>query len=280
LKQYDRACEVLRQPDDLARLVREVVEDAAHDGAVWVEPAFWIAPAKVERLGAQHREEVLEVALDAAARAGRDLGIGVGLMVSTDRRMTSEESVEHARLAARYAGRGVVAFGLAGPEVEGRPETYAEAFKIARAAGLIPAPHAGEHGGPESVRGALDALGARRIAHGVRSIEDPALVERLAGEGVCLDVCPTSNVHLQVVPTIAEHPLPRLLAAGVQVSLNADDPTFFGSSLLDEYNLVRETFALDDATLARIASTSIRASGAPASLKDEARRGVEAWLTN
>src|ERR1700720_2478630 len=140
-------------------------------------------------------------------------------MVSANRVHPPAEAMTLARLAARYAGHGVVAFGLADDETRGRPEPFALAFAVARAAGLISAPHAGEHGGPESVRGALDTLGARRIQHGVRAAEDPSLLARLAAEEVCLDVCPTSNVQLRVVPNFAQHPLPRLLAAGVQVSL-------------------------------------------------------------
>jgi adenosine deaminase len=278
LKQYDMACQVLRSPEDLERLVREIVEDAAADGAVWVEPAYWITSDKFERLGVQRTEEALEIALHAAERASRDNGIGVGFMMSTDRRRSPTEAVETAHIATRYADLGVVSFGLAGDETLGTPEPYAEAFAIARSAGLIPAPHAGEHGGPESIRGALDALGASRILHGVRAVEDRQLLERLATEQVCLDVCPTSNVHLGVVPTLRDHQLPALLAAGVPVSLNADDPTFFGSSLLDEYQLARDVFGLDDETLAHIASCSVRASGAPESLKTSARSAIQQWL--
>jgi adenosine deaminase len=103
-------------------------------------------------------------------------------------------------------------------------------------------------------------------------------MERLAAEGITLDVCPTSNVQLKVYPDYARHPLPKLLQAGVKLSLNADDPLFFGSGLLDEYELGRHTFGLTDATLASIAATSIRASGAPESLKAAALKGVERWL--
>jgi adenosine deaminase len=280
LVQYDMACEVVRRRQDLERLVREVVEDAAADGATWVEPAYWINASKLERLGMQRIEEALEIALDAAARAGRDTGIGVGLMMSVDRRLAPAEAVEAARVAASYVDRGVVSFGLAGDETRGTPEPYAEAFGIARSAGLLSTPHAGEHGGPESIRGALDALGARRILHGVRAVEDPRLLERLAANDVCLDVCPTSNVHLGVAPSLREHQLPALLAAGVRVSLNADDPTFFGSSLLNEYELARDVFGFDDSTLAHIATCSIQASGAAESLKSAARAGIDAWLTS
>ena len=149
---------------------------------------------------------------------------------------------------------------------------------MARDAGLLSCPHAGELDGPASVWRALDALDADRIQHGVRAIEDPALLARLAADEVCLDVCPTSNVCLKVVPSIEEHPLPQLLDAGIRCSLNGDDPLFFGASLLEEYELCRERLGLSDEQLATIARSSIDASGAPAGLKADARAGIDAWL--
>ncbi len=275
---YRAACEGLRAVDDLVRLVREVAEDAAAAGAVWVEPATWLTPSAAARVGVRDEEAMLEVLVDAATRAARETHVGVGLMLSANRVQPPTDAVGLAHLAARHAGRGVVAFGLADDETRAPPEPFAAAFGIARAAGLISAPHAGEHGGPDSVRGALDALGARRIEHGVRAAEEPALLDRLAAEEVCLDVCPTSNVQLHVVASYADHPLQTLLDAGVQVSLNADDPLFFGSGLLEEYELARHTFGLDDAALARIAACSIRASGAPESVKVAAFANIEHWL--
>ena len=267
----------LHTPDEYARLVREMAEDAAAEGVVWLEPAAWLTRAQAERLGLPDEEAVLQVLLDAARQATAATGVGIGLMLSANRLRPPAEAVALARLAARYAGRGVVAFGLADDEAHGPAEPFAEAFAIARAAGLISAPHAGEHAGPASVRAALDALGARRIAHGVRAIEDPALVRRLADERVCLDVCPTSNVQLGVTPSLADHPLPALLRAGVAVSLNADDPVIFGSSLLDEYTLARRVFGLADTALATIAADSIRASGAPESLRARALAQIDSW---
>jgi len=277
---YQHACEGLRSPTDLTRLVREVVEDAAADGAVWIEPATWTTPARAARTGLPDEEAVLRVLLEALQGAARDMGIGAGLMMTSNRLRPPAEAEQLARLAARYAGKGVVSFGLADNDATGPPEPFADAFAIARAAGLIAAPHGGELGGPERVRGALDALGARRVQHGVRAVEEPALLARLAHEQVCLDVCPTSNVQLRVVPTIQQHPLPTLLDAGILVSLNADDPLVFGSGLLQEYELARQTFQLSDETLAYIAACSIRASGAPDDLKRTALAGIDDWLAS
>jgi adenosine deaminase len=278
LRTYRQACDGLRSPDDLRRAAREVVEDAAADGAVWMEPADWIAPGMAARAGLPDDEAVLQVLLEGLQEGARSCGIDAGLIVSTNRANPPHEAEALARLAARYAGRGVVGFGLAGDEVVGPCEPFVDAFAIARGAGLIPAPHGGELVGPERVRTALDALGARRIQHGVRSVEDPDLLQRLAAEQICLDVCLTSNVYLGVVPNLEQHPLPRLLEAGIPVSLNTDDPLVFGSTLLGEYEIARRVFGLDDAALAGIAAASIRNSGAPAALKASALAGGEAWL--
>jgi adenosine deaminase len=142
--------------------------------------------------------------------------------------------------------------------------------------------------GPESVAVALEALGADRLQHGVRAIESPELVDELAACGTCLDVCPTSNAALDVCPTsnaaldvcprLADHPWPRLLAAGVRCSLNADDPLLFGCGLLDEYELCRAEIGLGDPELAAIAAASLEASGASADLVDRGLTGIRDWL--
>jgi adenosine deaminase len=272
---YVAACEVLRTWDDLRRVVRECVEDAAAAGAAWVEPALY-APHHRERLGPD--EEVLLVALEEGRSAGAELGVGFGLMVASDRTKDPAEAIEIARLAVRLKDQGVVAFGLANDEAPFPPAPFAAAFAVARDGGLLSTPHAGELAGPDSVRDALDFLHADRIQHGVRAVEDPALVKRLADEGICLDVCPTSNLLLSVVPSLEAHPLPELLAAGVRCSLNGDDPLLFGPGLLEEYQLCRDTLGLDDHSLASLARSSLECSGAPRDLVADAVKGVDAWL--
>ncbi len=278
LRAADVVFNALHTPDDYLRLLLELAQDAQAEGAVWLEPAIWLTQRQADRLGLRQLEAVLEMLLDAARRAEAATGVGIGYMMTANRARPTDQALELARLAVRYAGRGIVSFGLAGDEAIGPAGPFAEAFAIARAAGLTSTPHAGEHDGPESVRAALDALGARRILHGVRAIEDPRLVEWLVEDGVCLDVCPTSNVQLRVAPSLEEHPLPALLAAGVTVSLNADDPIIFGSGLLDEYELAREAFGLDDTVLAAIAANSARSSNAPESVRKKALSRIEAWL--
>ena len=274
--QYRAASALIETEEHLRRVVREVVDDAAADGAVWAEPHFY-PPRYVGQLGSA--EEVMEIVIDEGERAAAARGIGCGWIVSALRDFEVAQAVDLATLAAKYAGSGVVAFGLAADEARFPPEPFAEAFGIARDAGLISAPHAGELAGPASVRAALDTLGARRICHGVRAVEDPALVERLAADEVVLDVCPTSNVMLAVVPSIEEYPLVTLLDAGVRCSLNGDDPLLFGPGLLGEYELVRDTMGLSDEQLAQLARSSLVGSGAPPELMAEAVDHVEEWLT-
>lgn len=274
---YLAACEVLRSESDWRRLVRETVEDAAAAGAVWVEPATYLPHHRL-RLGPD--DALLAAAIDEAGSAGRDHGVGVGFIVAADRTLAPTDAVQQAELALRFAGEGVVGFGLANDEaLEGaKSERFAEAFAMARAGGLLACPHAGELAGPKNVWGALDALEADRIQHGVRAVEDPDLVKRLADSGVCLDVCPTSNLMLSVVPSLADHPLPQLLEAGVRCSVNGDDPLLFGRGLLEEYELCRSELGFSDAQLAHVARCSIESSGASAELKRRAVEGIDSWL--
>ncbi len=272
---YVAACEVLRSEADVRRLVDEVVADAAAAGAVWVEPATYL-PQHRAVLGSD--EATAEVILDELALAGSRHNIGTGLLVAADRTLDPADAVAQARLAVRYAADGVVSFGLHNDETGSPPGPFVAAFDIALAGGLLSTPHAGELEGPESVTAALDVLGAHRVQHGVRAVEDPELVDRLAASEVCLDVCPTSNLCLAVYPSLADHPLPALLAAGVRCSLNADDPLLFGTGLLEEYELCRREMGLTDAQLATVARSSIGASGAPDALKADADHGVDTWM--
>jgi adenosine deaminase len=272
---YLAACNVLCTPADLARLVREVAEDGAAAGAAYIEPSIYL-PRHRERFGSD--DQTLEIILNAARQSAADTGVGIGIMVAANRSAPPSDALEQAHLAARYVGQGVVSFGMGNDEARFPPEPFADAFAVTHEAGLINAPHAGEVAGAASVRGALDTLQPQRIQHGVRALEDPALVERIARDGICLDVCPISNVALGVVASLAEHPLPRLLDAGARVSLNCDDPLFFGNDLLGEYEQCRDTLNLDDATLAQIAQWSLEASGAPADLKRASLARIEMWV--
>jgi len=275
------AMHFLRTRDDWERLADEVCADAVADGAVYIEPSFW---ARRYRSIWGSEEATWQMVMDLFADAADRHGICVRFMAPVDRVLDDDaDSVALAELALRLQSRddgmGVVSFGLHNDEVGHPPQDFVEAFRIARDGGLIITPHAGELEHGQFVQDSVDLLGAHRIQHGVRSFEVPGLVEQLVEQGVCLDVCPTSNIMLGVFPSLADHPLPRLLAAGVRCSVNADDPLLFGPSMLDEYELCRREFGLSDEQLAFIARCSIESGGAPADVKTAALAGIEAWLT-
>jgi adenosine deaminase len=276
------AMKFLRERDDWARLADEVCEDAVNDGAVYIEPSFW--PSQYRAINGSDLatwELVLELFEEASARHG----VCVRFMAPVDRVRDDEEAavaLAHLALSLQSTndGPGVVSFGLHNDEVGHPPQDFVRSFAIAREGGLQITPHAGELEHGQFVKDSIDLLGARRIQHGVRSFEVPGLVEQLAAEGICLDVCPTSNIMLSVFPSLAEHPLPRLLEAGVRCSVNADDPLLFGPSMLQEYELCRRELGLSDEQLADVARSSIECGNAPAALKADALAGIDAWLAS
>ena len=259
LDAYDTLLRLLRTPERVERLLDEVVADAADQGVVALE--FASIPEKSTAFDSA--EAALDFSLGAAAEAGRRHGVWTGAIVSIDRGAGPDHAREAARVAARYADRGVVAVGLVADERDSPVAEAAEAFRIARDAGLGVVPHSGELAGPDEVRSAIE-LGVDRIQHGVRAVEDPRVLELLADSGICLDVCPTSNVVLEVSPSLEDHPLPRLLDAGVRCSLGADDPLLFGVDVVDEYVRAHEQMGVGIDQLAEVARTSLEASFAPA----------------
>ncbi|MEY9215150.1 adenosine deaminase [Thermobifida halotolerans] len=272
---YDIARSVLQAPDDLYRLLLETAEDERAAGTGWLE--IQVDPGGyASRFGGL--TATLELVLDAARQAEAATGVGVGVMVAANRTKHPLDAKTLARLAVQYAGRGVVSFGLNNDERRGRALDFEGAFRIARRAGLLSAPHGGELGGPRSVRECLDLLAADRIGHGVRAVEDPSLVDLLAAQEVTLEVCPTSNVGLGVVDDVDQVPLRRLFDAGVPIALGADDPLLFGPRVAEQYRIAREVFGFSDPELAELARMSIRASGAPEDRKKELLSGVDSWL--
>jgi adenosine deaminase len=272
---YDAARSVVRSEQDVHRLVHEAAEDDRAEGSGWLE--IQVDPTSyAPHLGGL--TPAVEVVLDAARAATEATGVGVGVLVAANRTRHPLDARTLARLAAQYAGRGVVGFGLSNDERRGRTEDFAGAFRIASRAGLVAAPHGGELSGPGNVALCLDALGAQRIGHGVRSVEDPALLDRLAAAGVTLEVCPTSNVRLGVYAGPADVPLGTLRQAGVRLALGADDPLLFGSRLLDQYVMAREVHGFDDEALAGLARDSVLGSAAPDDVRARLLAGIDAWL--
>lgn len=221
----------LQREEDFRQIVVEYAEEAVSHGAVYLEAIFSLGLWR-----GLDSDVVFTGVCDGAEEARERFGIEIRVTPDIARVYTLDEALLTARYAIKYRDRGVVGIGLGGPEVGNPPEPYAPAFALARSEGLASVPHAGEHVGPESVRGALEALGASRIRHGIRAIDDPALLQELAERRVVLDVCPISNVRTRAVPSLAGHPLPRLVAAGAVCSLSTDDPAMFGTDLSGEYD--------------------------------------------
>jgi aminodeoxyfutalosine deaminase len=218
----------LRTEADFRQVVVDYAAQAAAHGAVYLEGIF--SPSEPASRGVAF-EEVFAGYCDGARQAFEQHGVRVALTPDITRGLPMEAAELTVRHAIAHLGSGVVGVGLGGAELEYPPEQYSRVFAQARDGGLGSVPHAGEAQGPASVRGALNALGAERIRHGIRAIEDPGLVRELAERGIVLDVCPVSNVRTGVVPTLADHPLPALVAAGVRCTVNTDDPAMFGTDL-------------------------------------------------
>jgi adenosine deaminase len=273
---YDVARSVLRTEDDVRRLVLEAAEDDVRDGGRWLEiqvdPSGYAA-----RFGGI--TAFTDLVLDCVRDASERTGLGIAVIVAANRTRHPMDARTLARLAAQYAGHGVVGFGLSNDERRGATAEFAPAFRIAERAGLALMPHGGELVGPESVRTCLDALHADRLGHGIRSVEDPALLERIVEQGVALEVCPVSNVALGVYSDLTSVPLPQLLEAGATVALGADDPLLFGSRLAGQYATMRAAHDLTDEQLAELARMSVRASRAPTDVVAGLLADVDAWLT-
>ena len=237
IKTWTLTTSALRTAQDFRQVVVDYAAEAASHGAVYIEGIF--SPSEPVRRGGRW-DEVFTGCCDGAQAALETHGVQVRLTPDVTRAFGLEAADQTAAYAVAYADRGVVGLGLGGSEADYPPELYARAFAIARAGGLGSVPHAGEAAGVASIRGALDVLAADRLRHGIRAVEDPGLVRELAGRGVVLDVCPTSNVRTRVVPSLAEHPLPALVAAGVPCSVSTDDPAMFGTNLSAEYTAAIE----------------------------------------
>jgi aminodeoxyfutalosine deaminase len=222
----------LRAEADFRQVVVDYAEEAAAHGAVYLEGIFSPAERVARGVG---WDEIFSGYCDGAQEACERHGVEVRLTPDIYRGATPEQAEQVVSYSAKYRERGIVAVGLGGLEAEFPPEPYEPAFTLARSLGLASVPHAGEAAGAPSVRGALDALGADRIRHGVRSVEDPGLVAELAGRGTVLDVCPLSNLRTGVVRSLEEHPLPQLVAAGVRCSISTDDPAMFDTDLARDY---------------------------------------------
>lgn len=260
VKIFVTCSQVLRQPEDFHRLTLDFLAEQARQNVVYTEAHFTIS---THLAGGADGPGVLQALEEARAEGRRRWGVGLALIPDIVRNMPVERADATVEWALAGRGRGVVALGIAGIEAGFENAPFREHFEAAAGGGLRRVAHAGEHGGPESIRSALDELGAERIDHGVRAVEDPALVDRLVRQSVPLDVCPTSNVCLGVFPDLESHSFDRLYRAGVPVTVGSDDPPFFATTLTGEYRRLAETFGYGSAELAGLSLTALRSSFLP-----------------
>jgi len=275
---YDAARACVRDAEDMRRIVLEAAQDDASEGSGWLE--IQVDPTSyAPHVGGL--TPALEIVLDAAREAGRTTSCQVGVIVAASRIRHPLDARTLARLAARHAGDGagtVIGFGLSNDERRGTTADFAPAFAIAARAGLASLPHSGELLGPDHITETLRSLHPRRLGHGVRAGEDPAVLRRLVDDGIALEVCPASNVALGVYPTLDRVPLGALVDAGARIALGADDPLLFGPRLAAQYQAARDVHGFDDGALATLARSSIEASLAPDAVKGRLLAGVDGWL--
>ena len=275
IAQYTAMCTLLGTPEDFRRIAYEFCEDEARNVVRYAEVVF--SPSNhAARLGDDWFGPI-EAVLDGLESGRRDFGVTARLAPDIVRDAGLDLAERSLEVALKYVGRGVVALNAAGSE-RSEIAPFAPLFRRAKDAGLRSVPHAGEWAGPRNVWETLEHYLPDRIGHGVRAVDDPALVEHLAATGIPLEISPVSNVATGVYSSVAEHPFRALRDAGVTVTLNSDDPPMFDAWLTNVYRTVRDTWGYDDAELAEISRTGVRASFADDDVKREILEGIDAWL--
>jgi adenosine deaminase len=257
---YLACSRALRTPEDFQLLVSDFLAEQACQNILYSEVHFTIAT----HLGnGANGGEVLHAIEEAVREAEAQLGVTLRLIPDVVRNVGPRVADRTLEWALAGRGRGVVALGLTGNEQRFPNEPFREHFAAAGQAGLHRVAHAGETGGPESIRSVLAVCGAERIGHGVRAVEDPALLAELSGRGVPLEVCPSSNVCLGVAPDLPSHPFDRLYKSGCRVSVSSDDPVFFNTNLTREYLRLHQTFGYSAAELAGLSLSALEQSFLP-----------------
>ncbi|MCZ4090853.1 adenosine deaminase [Sinorhizobium psoraleae] len=257
LKCYDSVASLFRTEGDYALLAEAYLTELAEAGTIYSEIIVSPDHGNTVGLGADAYIEGLAAGMDAAKAK---TGIESRMLITGIRHLGPEAVIRTAEYAARLRHPLVTGFNLAGEERMHSVAEFSRAFDIVRDADLGLTIHAGELSGAFSVRDALDHVRPSRISHGVRAIEDADLIKRLADEGVVLEVCPGSNISLQVFPDFASHPLKALYAAGVRVTLNSDDPPFFHTSLAQEYEIASRIMGFEDSEINGMTRTAIEAA--------------------
>ncbi len=278
IERYLAVANLVTTAEDVRLLTYEVIAEMATQGIRYAELT---ATPITSVLAGIPIEAFVEAIEDARVAAQRDHGVRLRWIFDIPGEVVPNGSDATARLAVEHGPSSLVGFGLGGPEVGTTRPRHKAAFDRARAAGLHSVPHAGETTGPQTIWDALDALGAERIGHGTSAVQDPALLAHLAEHRIPIEVCPTSNVATRSVPSLAEHPLRAMADAGLLVTINTDDPYFFGTTLCREYEIAAELLGLDEDGIAQLARNAVTASFAsPEDTRDliaEIDAYVAAW---
>ncbi|WP_308289326.1 MULTISPECIES: adenosine deaminase [unclassified Mumia] len=269
---YVQTNQLVTTPEDVEDLVAGVGADMAAQNIRYAE--LTVTPDSQLLMGIE--PDALAQALVGGRERARESGVELAWIFDIPGELGVVSGERTIDWVEKYAPSGTVGFGLGGPEIGVARPQFAEVFARARAIGLGSVPHAGETTGAETVRDALDALGAVRIGHGIRAVDDPALVAELADRRIPLEVAPTSNLRTGAVARIQEHPFVALHEAGVVVTLNSDDPGMFDTTLEHEYQLAHDVFGLSLADLADVARTAVDVSFAPDALKLALRDEIDA----
>jgi adenosine deaminase/aminodeoxyfutalosine deaminase len=254
---YLSVVDLVRDAEDVWTLTYDIARDLARQNVRYAELTLTPYSSVVRGIAPEAFCEAVE---DARRRAADDHGVQLRWCFDIPGEAGVEAGDITLDMALLMRPDGLVSFGLGGPELGVPRSLFTEHFKAARASGLHSVPHAGESTGPESIWEALDLLGAERIGHGIAAVHDDELLARLSDDAIPLEVCPTSNVCTRAVPSLAEHPLPQLVAAGVPVTINSDDPPMFSTTLTHEYEVAADLLQLDESGIADLARAAVRAS--------------------
>lgn len=273
LSVYEAACEVLKSPEDFRRLTLAILEESAANGVVYSET--FLSPDFCGGGDVPAWRDYLNAIREAAEEAEAKLGITLRGVVTCVRHFGPEQAKSAAICAAETAGDWIVGFGMGGNESVGRQGDYSWSFDCAREAGLRLTSHAGEFGGPESVRDAVRDLKVERVGHGVRAIEDPDLMYELADREITLEVCPGSNVVLGLYPDFAAHPIARLSDAGVGVTVSTDDPPFFHTNMRREYEMLNRAFGWEQDMFAALNATALNAAFCDETTRERVKKRLE-----
>ncbi|MGA8986798.1 adenosine deaminase [Aeromicrobium sp.] len=272
---YLSVVDLIRTPEDVWTLTYDVARDLAQQNVRYAELTLTPYTSILAGISAEAFCEAVE---DARHKAEAELDITLRWCFDIPGEFGIPGADVTLDTALRIRPDGLVSFGLGGPEVGVPRPQFAPHFEQAIAAGLRSVPHAGESTGPETIWDSINHLGAERIGHGIAAAQDPALMDYLADRQITLEVCPTSNVRTQSVPSLEEHPLPQLVAAGIPVTINSDDPPMFATTLNDEYAVAADLLGLDDLGVAELARVAVRKSFADDAVKRDILAEIDRYV--